>query len=253
MAESKKGGAASGLKDDFDNDAVQEDLKTETSDGRPDPTVKRVRDGECVIRLASAAGYKWETIWNLPDNKDAKEKRTNANTLLPGDRLKIPEVREKQESRATEAKHRFRALIEPSVLRLKLMAFDEPLANEPYVLRIKELKEELTGTTDADGKIEVKVPTAAEYGTLRVGEEPDIWEWRLRIGHLRPIETSRGVRQRLTNLGYAPGPIAVDIETNEEARKQFEKALRKFQRDQGLEETGRFDDDTKDALLKAGI
>ena len=67
-----------------------------------------VRRGECINSIAARYGFFWETVWNHGPNSDLKNERENADHLYPGDVLKIPALREKKESRATEAKHRFR-------------------------------------------------------------------------------------------------------------------------------------------------
>ena len=39
--------------------------------------------------------YNWKMIYEHPDNKDFKDKRTNPNILFPGDRVLIPDKRKK--------------------------------------------------------------------------------------------------------------------------------------------------------------
>jgi peptidoglycan hydrolase-like protein with peptidoglycan-binding domain len=65
----------------------------------------------------------------------------------------------------------------------------------------------------------------------------------VRVGHLDPPATTSGARQRLDHLGYhrptGAGP-------DDDAR-----ALRQFQRDHGLPETGEADEATRRALEDA--
>jgi len=66
----------------------------------------------------------------------------------------------------------------------------------------------------------------------------------LRLGHLDPIDTVSGAKQRLSNLGYGCGPGPDLDETTREA-------LRAFQGDQGATQTGELDDTTRTQLQQA--
>jgi peptidoglycan hydrolase-like protein with peptidoglycan-binding domain len=65
----------------------------------------------------------------------------------------------------------------------------------------------------------------------------DVYE--LRLGHLDPVAEISGVQARLLNLGIYGGPV--DGEMNPE----FEAAIRVFQERNGLQPTGKLDDQVK--------
>ncbi len=162
-----------------------------------------VKQGECISSIAKDTGHFWETIWNEPANSELKGIRKDPNVLLPGDRLTIPVLRPKQEPGATEMRHRFVRRGEPAKLCLRLLDTDQPLAGLPYKLTIGDRV--CTGTTDAEGKLEIPIPGNAKSGRLEVGKDDDIRTYHLRLGSVDPVESITGVQQRLNNLGFACG------------------------------------------------
>jgi hypothetical protein len=104
----------------------------------------------------------------------------------------------------------------------------------------------MSGTTGAGGVIREFVPAAATGATLRVWPAveglPEVLEWTLRIGHLDPIATIRGVKARLENLGYDCGEID-DVEDD-----ALYGAVYAFQTAEGLEASGAIDDATRSKL-----
>lgn len=198
-----------------------------------------VREGDCLSSIARDSGHFWETIWNDGGNTKLREIRKDPNVLLPGDKLTIPPIREKNENGETEMRHRFVRRGEPAKLRLKLMLEeDQPRANQPYTLTIDGQQTE--GTTDASGMIEVPIPPNAKNGVLVVG--PDHTEFKLRLGTVDPISEISGVQDRLNNLGYNVG--TPDGELNEPTRA----AIKVFQKKHGLEPTGQPDQKTRSKL-----
>lgn len=241
-----------------------------------------VQQGECVNSIAYRHGFAWETVWKDPQNAGLRRKRQIPGVLSPGDEIFIPELRSREESCATEKRHRFKVKGVPAKLRLRLMKEpepaeeqsggaqetirqspdgreltieteprdeesqeDEPWADAPYVLQIdgRFVKE---GRSDDDGRIEVSIPPDAMRGRLIVAqgtEKESIIP--LNLGHLDPIETVAGVKQRLFNLGFDCGG------TQGEETPELENAVRLFQAKRGLEETGEMDDQLRDALREA--
>lgn len=162
-----------------------------------------VRQGECIESIAFEKGFFWKTIWNDSQNKKLNQVRKNPNTLFAGDKVYVPEKRQKQLPCATEQRHRFKRKGVPSMLRLQLLDEDKPRANESYVLEIDgELS---SGTTDADGRLERAIPAKAKKGKLRLGEEQD--EYVFDLGHIDPIDEITGIQARLNNLGFNVGPV----------------------------------------------
>lgn len=200
-----------------------------------------VKQGECMSSMADQYGFFWETLWNLPENAELSRQRANPNVLLPGDRVFIPEIRPKVESGETAKVHTFRLKGVPVKLNLRLLdEFDEPREGVKYTLTVDGQK--FSGTTPADGWISQVIPPRASRGrlSLETGEEYD-----LELGHINPVELTSGVQGRLQNLGYLEGDLTGKLD--EETRE----AIRRFQGDHGLEETGEPDDATREALLAA--
>lgn len=135
----------------------------------------------------------------------------------------------------------------PKAFRVRVAdVFEKPYARKKYKLVVDGTPYE--GETTEDGMVEQDLPPTAETGHLTVwinkpDEEPTL-KWRLTLGDLPPMETPHGVRLRLKNLGY----YRVAEGQTEGAEVA---AIRAFQRDQGLADTGVFDDETKSRLAAA--
>jgi hypothetical protein len=202
-----------------------------------------VSQGECMSSLAFEHGFFWESLWSLPENAALKAFRDSPFVLKPGDVVHIPEPRQRQVSVATGARHVFRRKGVPAKLRLRLLALDEPLANLPYVLASGG--RQITGTTDAQGIIEVYVPPNLPSATLRVGEGKDARVYRIAPRTLNPAREIDGIQARLANLGYYRGAIHGNLDAATVA------AIKRFQRAQEIEVTGHADDATASALSDA--
>jgi type VI secretion system secreted protein VgrG len=117
----------------------------------------------------------------------------------------------------------------------------KPLANMKYHVQVAGQK--LEGTTDADGVVEQTVPISAATATIMLwpSDYPtgqyNQYEVEL-LEALPPVETVRGAKTRLRNLGYYQG--AVDDHDN----RAFQDALSTMQLDFGLSRSGKLDADT---------
>jgi len=165
----------------------------------PDDTVKQ---GDCISSIAQKHGLFWDKVWNHPKNAKLQETRKDPNVLSPGDVVFVPDKEEKEESGATEQRHRFKKKGVPAKLRLRIMEEpereesrqapaetapaqdsrdsqtedqevnqtqreDEPRRNVPYVLNIDSNL--IEGTTDEEGMIEINIPPNAQRGCLILG------------------------------------------------------------------------------------
>lgn len=194
-----------------------------------------VEQGEYLSKIATKYGFAdYQVIWNHGENAKLKKKRENPNVLAPGDIVFIPEKGEKEETRATEKKHRFKAKKKPLMLRLVVKdADDRPVPNTKCQLFVEAQTHDLT--TDGNGKIEAVIETTAETGKLIVKDEkiPIDLDVPIKIGHLDPIDEISGQKARLNNLGYNagdPGGTANDL--------PFRSAVEEFQCDQKLKVDG---------------
>lgn len=122
----------------------------------------------------------------------------------------------------------------------------KPYANKKYALTVEELRFE--GETDGDGWVKHDLPKDSRLANV------DLWldkyptgtkrSYPIRLGDLAPATDVSGAQTRLKNLGYydgAGGGTAVDSETA--------AALKWFQRDHEIEETGKLDAATAGKLV----
>ncbi|MBM3790475.1 MAG: hypothetical protein FJW35_09020 [Acidobacteria bacterium] len=197
------------------------------------------QQGDCISSIAEEHGMSWEAVWRHANNAELRQRRRDPNVLSPGDRVFIPALRAKHESRATEQRHTFRRKGAPAKLRIRFLDADgQPRAGLPYVLNVDgKLTQD---RTDSDGCVVASIPPNARKGLVRLrdGDREEICA--LALGAMDPVGEKTGARKRLENLGY-------DCGHDDEA---FDLALRSFQLDEGLESTGQPDDPTQQALLR---
>lgn len=82
--------------------------------------------GDCISSIAYAHGLFWETIWTDPQNAELKAKRQNPNILQEGDVVHVPDLRIKEEARATNQRHSFVLKGVPAMLRLRITEESKP-------------------------------------------------------------------------------------------------------------------------------
>jgi hypothetical protein len=201
---------------------------------------QKVGAGETTMSIARKNGFFWRTIWDHAENAELKAKRRDPNVLFEDDDIFIPEKRPKEVSKGTESEHVFKLKGEPGKLKIRLLKLGKPRANESYVIDLGT--QVIEGKTDADGRIEHFIPGDAGTGKLILRDGKEIHP--LRLGHLDPLDLLSGVQQRLNNLGYSCGAEMGGAEMGE----QTKEALKKFQADQQLNETGEADEATKAKL-----
>jgi len=160
-----------------------------------------VAEGECISSIAFAYGFAPGTIWKDAGNEGLRALRTDPNILAPGDEIAIPERTAKTVAAASGRKHTFRRNGVPALLRLQLFRGDKPRAWERFSIDIDGVI--LSGETDQDGVLTLRLPPDAKSGELLIGD--DRFRARILFGRLDPIDTLAGVRARLTNLGFPCG------------------------------------------------
>ncbi|CAN7365327.1 peptidoglycan-binding domain-containing protein [Pseudoduganella sp. LjRoot289] len=157
------------------------------------------------------------------------------NILAPGDVLVIPDLRPGETACETDHRHTFRRIGVPMLFRLQLLEDGQPRQQVLYVLELADTV--LKGYTDAQGCIARYIPNDTLAGRLIVDD--GVIDVRLQFGHMDPAGTDEGVRKRLFNLGFAAPPEPDGLRA----------AVRRFQHDSGLPETGHVDDQTRGQLL----
>jgi len=187
-----------------------------------------VQQGETLYKIAKRYGFSdWRTIYNHADNAEFRKKRPNPNIIYPGDKIGIPEKETKEDSGATEQRHRFRSKGDRQWLLIVLKdARNQPMANTSYMLNIGG--KIINDKTDGEGLLEQEIPPNADQAVLAIEGQ----EFLLKIGYLDPVDTLTGWRARLNNLGYKAGKV--DGEENEE----LQSAIEEFQCDHGLKVDG---------------
>lgn len=205
-------------------------------------TTHQVQRGDTLIRIAQRYGFRSiEPIWEHEGNAELRAKRPNPFLIAQGDKVFIPDKEMDEHACVTNRRHVFR--MKPLTQWLDQIVLDaenEPLAGKRYRLQAGNKKFE--GTTDSEGRIRVEIPLEAKTGELtiwpgdEVGQQPVTWQ--IKLGHLEPVETVYGLTGHLTNLGYDCGGPSEQL--NDKARA----ALREFQRDNGLPESGEADQPT---------
>jgi N-acetylmuramoyl-L-alanine amidase len=179
--------------------------------------------------IAEANCFFWETLWKHPENDGIREARRDPNVLLPGDKVFIPELRLKEESGATEQRHRFKRKGVPARLKIQVQDEDQPLRNEKYYLDVDGRRRE--GTTDGSGGLDEPMPCGARRAVLTVRPNESPLRYEIDLGGLDPHDSVRGVQARLKNLGY-PVLVAGELDA------PTVRAVRAFQQDQRLNVSG---------------
>jgi hypothetical protein len=199
-----------------------------------------VQQGDCISSIAYEHGLFPDTIWNDEQNSQLRKDRKNPNILKPGDEVYIRDREIKEESCASEQRHRFRRKGVPEKLQLALHnKAGEPMANEPVVVKIDGVPNSFE--TDSLGRITIPIPPNARIATIFLPNRKI--ERDVLVGHIDPADTVSGLQGRLSNLGY---PCPLSGELDDETRD----ALKAFQMAYKLELTGSLDDATKAKIME---
>lgn len=196
--------------------------------------IHKVKDGDCVSSIAASSGHLWETLWDHSKNATLKQTRSDPNTLLPNDRLFVPQLKIEPIAAAADSKHSYIKKGVLAKIKLRILINDEPRKNTQYRLYIDhELINE--SASDGDGYIEEVIKSAAKFGKLVIVDVDGNQEiYPFKLGTVYPIDTEEGVKKRLFNLGFG----TMDLAT----------ALGEFQNKHSLVESKTIDDATKNKL-----
>jgi peptidoglycan hydrolase-like protein with peptidoglycan-binding domain len=199
-----------------------------------------VEQGDDLIGIAGRFGFA-DTKKIEDANADLMKKRARG-LLYPGDAIQVPDLTVTKLDGSAKKSNKYK-LTSPT-RKLKIPIQDgqgKALADEKYTMGFSDERYlPRQGTTDSSGIIELEVSWKETEVVLALGERSVI---KLRIGHLNPLlntddGSASGVAQRLALLGYHPGALDGSEDT------LIETAIRAFQRDQALEETGEADSAT---------
>jgi N-acetylmuramoyl-L-alanine amidase len=212
-------------------------------------TVYRVKQGDTIVRIADKNHFRsWEAIWNHEKNADLRAKRPNPHVLAPDDEVFIPDKDVREFTCSTDRRHTFRLRRMTQFIQVKVCdEAGQPLPGRAYEVRHGGTV--LRNATDAEGFLREQIPldvTSVEATVWLSDDPPEKVTWTLHVGHLDPISTVAGAKKRLANLGYSHGSLEDD-----ELDDATQRGLRDFQRDQGLQVTGRLDETTRVTLEEA--
>lgn len=202
-----------------------------------------VQQGECLTSIARKYGViDGDTIYQHPRNSELRRCRPSPHQLAPGDEVFVPEREDAAVELRTGKPVKLVASVPRRELKLVLQGpSGAPLAKEPFTV---DAGEEMSGgTTDGEGLLVASVPgDARSVQVFAAG-----FTWAVKLGSLDPMKDApgdgvAGAQARLVNLGYLRG------RTGKAWGEDALAALRRFQRDHGLETTGELDDATRAKL-----
>ncbi len=202
-----------------------------------------VKQGDCMASIADEYGLFWQTIWNHPENSKLKEKRKDPNILFPEDMVFVPEKELRIETRATDARHRFRRKGIPEIFTLRFVDHNEVArAGLSYSINIDGIV--TSGTLDSNGALSIRIPPGSKHGSLVLGDPNKGEEYEFNLGHMDPVTELSGVQARLYNLDY------LEEETADEESPELADAIKAFQLDHGLKTEQGLDEATRQRLVE---
>jgi hypothetical protein len=195
-----------------------------------------IRRGDTLTALAAKAGVSRDIIWLNNANRELKSLRSNGDILAAGDVIYLPPAaKPKWLSVNMGTTNRFVATIPKMTVRVALPAYQ----SASYSASASGVQ--TTGATDASGQLVLVVPVYTREIRLHFDSSGD--EIVLMVGHLDPVATTSGLRQRLTNLGFPAGREDAD-----EDDYSVRRMIALFQVAHGIAPSGELDSDTADAL-----
>jgi Putative peptidoglycan binding domain len=199
-----------------------------------------VRQGEYLQQIAHRMGFDADAVWNAPENEALRKERSHPNILAACDILYVPEPKPPRSFKLeVGAVNTFVADTPKVTVSVKLAIDGKPCANEPYTVTDGGLP--ASGTTGGDGLVSFSVPITTAKVTVVLASKSI--HYPVLIGHLDPIATDSGIRQRLSHLGFLRGGA--------DSGDPVATAISQFQATQALPVTGEIDDATRDALAAA--
>ena len=211
-----------------------------------DPTLKEhiVRPGECMASIAASCGATVDSLWDLAANVELRELRKDPYVLAARDRVMVPNAAAETFVLQAGLRHVFRRQATHTNFQVTLTFNEKSRANLGFSLVIDgDEANPIQDTTDGDGVARARIPARAKRGRFEFADGRGAFTFE--FGALDPLDTVAGVQGRLRDLGFyftkvdgVDGPYTA-------------RALRDFQRKQGLPLTALADDATKAALRAA--
>jgi hypothetical protein len=197
--------------------------------------------GDSVHSIAFARGLHPQTIWDHAQNQHLAEGKRSLAVLMPGDELFVPDLVPREESAATQQRHRFRRKAIPQRFKVRFFRFGHPRKDEPFTSTLDGAHGP-SGRLDGQGQLDIPVSPAVARIRITLGEDAQQEVFEFNAGHLDPSEERSGILARLASLGHHVDENALDPDA------ELRAAVKAFQAEQELNPTGELDQPTLDRL-----
>lgn len=177
------------------------------------PTNHAVAEGETIIGIAHKHGFRdWRVIYFDAVNAELRKLRPNPDVLKAGDTVVIPDKQPVEFQAQTNKRHTFTIVTQKAHFEVVLEDEEgEPYAGKRFKLVVNGVEHE--GLTSPEGEVDVLVPPDAPEGELTLwpddADPKAELKWTVQLAAMTPLEKgeTKGVRERLANLGYDTGPL----------------------------------------------
>ncbi len=181
-----------------------------------------VEQGDTIASIASAYKVALRSVLYAAENEELLRTRT-PEQLFEGDIVFIPDDPPEPVMLTTDRVHTF--IVRPATVQLKVrfLSGGAPRALEPCSIQVDDA-DPIEMKLDRDGWLRIEAPpTATRLVVTFFPGTSYAEEATLRLGHLDPVTETRGIQQRLNNLGFDCGAEDGD------AAERTQAALRAFQ------------------------
>ncbi len=171
-----------------------------------------VQQGENLFSIAQK--YKiadWRSIYTHPYNSEFARLRPDPDVIMPGDKIKIPDIKPKAAKVCTGQIHVF--VVKRNVQQLKVRLLDDnqqPLRNVRAQFLVAGARKELIVDGSGICEVDIEDPATAEVAMdiFLDSEAPEpSHRYTLALSSLDPIDCISGVQARLNGLGYPCGAV----------------------------------------------
>lgn len=171
-----------------------------------------VAQGETLLRIAKQYGYQTsKALYNHPSNAEFKALRPDPNLIYPGDKITIPQKKEKFIPLRTNSINSFVVQNEKEYFRLQIIHEDgDDITGKRIVITIGS--QTIDTVLPSNGLIEVELNendslTGQVDLYLKEDQSSPSESFTAQVGHLDPIDTLSGVQARCNLLGFDCGTV----------------------------------------------
>lgn len=202
-----------------------------------------VQEGEYLAKIAHRFGFDPDSVWQAKENDPLRKEGRTPDLLCSGDILYIPPAKREWLSVTIGSVNKFVGKVPVVKVHARFATAAQAWANEAYTVEGADLP---AGTLDGDGNFNAEVPITVSALILLFAKRKA--RFNVRVGHLDPISTDSGVKQRLGHLGFLVRR-SLSLPIHEDA--MHSRAVASFQEAQNLPVTGVADPKTCDAIVAA--